>query len=638
MRFLSLVFLGIACSSLTSANERPNILWITSEDNGPQLGCYGDEYADTPHLDALAEKSLRYKTCWSNAPVCAPARTTLISGMYATSLGGHHMRSGVRLPADIKMYPEVLRETGYYCTNNSKKDYNFANEDGGWDDSSNKAHWRNRPNDDTPFFAIFNFTISHESKIRSKPHTLKHDPAKAPVPAYQPDVYEVRRDWAQYYDKLTEMDAMVGKILGQLEQDGLADSTIIFYYGDHGSGMPRSKRWPFNSGLHVPLILHVPEKFKELAPNDYRRGGESNRLTAFVDMGPTAISLAGVKPPANMQGVPFAGKFNGTAKEYIFGYRGRMDERMDMVRSCTDGRYVYMRHFYPDRPFLKHVEYMFSTTTTRVWKEMFDAGKLNPVQAKVWQPKPVEELFDLESDPDETINLAGEPEQAKRLAKMRDALANWMVDTRDVGIFTEDEMHRRAGDLSPREFGISDAFAAKRLVSFAMSAMDENDASRQELADALTDSDSGIRYWATRGLAIRGNESTNVDSDLLKMIHDDSPSVAIAACDGLLRSANPESVKVAEKRLLKLANVDQVGHFAAIEAMNVLDMNAKLDDDLKESIAQLPRQVAKPPVRLGKYVGKLIAHAAGDKARSEQPAKPKSKKPKRTKKPAKKAS
>ncbi len=306
--FAALVMSAMWLLTPAAAADRPNILWITSEDNGPQLGCYGDPYAVTPNIDALAEKSLRYHRCWSNAPVCAPARTTLISGMYATSLGGHHMRSGVTLPPGMKLYPEVLREAGYYCTNNSKTDYNFAKATGGWDDSSKNAHWRNRGDESTPFFAVFNYTVSHESKIRVRPHTLVHDPAAAPLPAYHPDTPEVRHDWAQYYDKVTEMDAMVGARAEELEEDGLADSTIVFYYGDHGSGMPRSKRWPFDSGLRVPLLLHVPEKFKDLAPDDYVAGGETQRLTAFVDMGPTAISLAGVKPPSNMQGVPFAGQ------------------------------------------------------------------------------------------------------------------------------------------------------------------------------------------------------------------------------------------------------------------------------------------------------------------------------------------
>ena len=224
--------------------------------------------------------------------------------------------------------PEILRKAGYYCTNNSKKDYNFATEDGGWNDSGRKAHWRNRPGKDTPFFSIFNFTVSHESKIRTRPHQLKHDPAEAPLPAYHPDTPEVRHDWAQYYDKMTEMDQQVGELLAELKVDGLNESTIIFYYGDHGSGMPRSKRWPFDSGLRVPLLLHVPAKFRQLAPADYGSGKVTDRLVSFVDLGPTAISLAGLKPPTDMQGIPFAGEYNGGSKEISFrlpGTHGRTD-------------------------------------------------------------------------------------------------------------------------------------------------------------------------------------------------------------------------------------------------------------------------------------------------------------------------
>ncbi|MFG0255668.1 MAG: sulfatase, partial [Rhodopirellula sp. JB053] len=399
---------------------RPNILWLTSEDNGPELGCYGDEYADTPNIDQLASRSLRYRTCWSNAPVCAPARTTIISGMHATSLGGQHMRCSVGLPNDIKVYPLVLRVAGYYCTNHTKTDYNFdpSDQDAGWHESGKKAHWRNRPSEDTPFFSVFNYTISHESKIRNKPHTLVHDPAKANLPKYHPDTPEVRRDWAQYYDRLTEMDAMVGKAIEEINQAGLADSTIIFYYGDHGSGMPRSKRWPFNSGLQVPLLVHVPDAYRDLAPSDYIPGGVSDRLVSFVDFGPTAISLAGTHPPANMQGVPFMGRYAGEPKEYLFGYRGRMDERIDLVRTCTDGRFVYMRHFYPDRPYLKHVGFMFQTPTTRIWKQMYEAGELNDAQSKFWQVKPVEELFDFQNDPDEVDNVASLPQHAEKLAAM----------------------------------------------------------------------------------------------------------------------------------------------------------------------------------------------------------------------------
>ncbi|TWU55767.1 sulfatase-like hydrolase/transferase [Rubripirellula reticaptiva] len=606
MKFLfpTLAIFVIAITQAQAA-ERPNILWITSEDNGPEIGCYGDTYADTPNIDAFAEKSLRYRTCWSNAPVCAPARTTIISGMYATSLGGQHMRSGVKIPVGMKLYPEVLREAGYYCTNNNKTDYNFniPNDDVGWNDSSKKAHWRNRPDKETPFFSVFNFTVSHESKIRVRPHTPVHDPAKAPLPSYHPDTPEVRRDWAQYYDKVTEMDGDVGRVLTQLEKDGLADSTIVFYYGDHGSGMPRSKRWPFDSGLRVPMVLHVPEKFKDLAPADYAAGGWSERLVAFVDLAPTAISLAGGEIPANMQGVAFAGLQAGEPKKYLFGFRGRMDERIDMVRSCTDGRYVYMRHFYPERPYLKHVSYMFETPTTQVWKRMFDAGELNETQAKFWMPKPVEELFDLESDPDETINIAALPENAARVEQMRSAIKQHMIETGDIGLVPEAEMHRLAGDMAPRTWSQEHVDFAK-ISELAMAATDaKNGWSNEELIGLVADADPVVRWWAVRGLAIR-DSSADRNSALTGAMSDDSPSVAIAACDGLLNSQSDRDAAVA--RLTKLANANQYGTYAPIAALNSLDMNANLDKTEKSQLVELPRKAKSSPSRGGEYVGRLL--------------------------------
>ncbi|MBZ0256690.1 sulfatase, partial [bacterium] len=329
-------------------DDRPNILWITSEDNGPHMGCYGDSFADTPNLDSLAKKSVIYMNAWSTAPVCAPARTTIISGMYPPSTGSEHMRSMSHLPQGFKMYPQYLREAGYYCTNNSKEDYNLEKPGQVWDDSSKKAHFRNRA-DGQPFFAIFNFTTTHESQIRKRPHKQVHDPNKVRVPAYHPDTPEVRQDWAQYYDKMTEMDAQAGEILAQLEEDGLTDNTIIFYYGDHGSGMPRSKRWPYNSGLSVPMILHIPEKYKDLRPPDYKRGGSSDRLVGFIDLAQTVLSLAGIKPPAHMQGHAFAGKYTQPEPEYAYGFRGRMDERYDMVRVVRNQQYLYIRNYMPHK-------------------------------------------------------------------------------------------------------------------------------------------------------------------------------------------------------------------------------------------------------------------------------------------------
>ena len=241
----------------------------------------------------------------------------------------------VPFPAGKQMFPQLLRAAGYYCTNNAKEDYNLATARRMWDESSRTAHWKNRP-PATPFFAVFNSEKSHESQIRKRPHAAVHDPAKVRVPAYHPDTPEVRQDWAQYYDCVTAADADAGQRLKELEQAGLVDETIVFYFADHGSGMPRNKRWPYNAGLQVPLIVSIPEKFRHLRPADYVDGGKSERLVSFVDFAPTMLSLAGVKPPAWMQGQAFLGHHAEQPREYLFGFRGRMDERNDLVR--TDRR------------------------------------------------------------------------------------------------------------------------------------------------------------------------------------------------------------------------------------------------------------------------------------------------------------
>src|SRR5262245_11526482 len=284
------LMVAAASARAVPQTQQPNILWLTCEDMSPHLGSYGDRYATSPNLDRFAAGALRYTAVWSNAPVCAPARTTIISGLYPPSTGSEHMRSMTRLPAEMEMYPQFLRRAGYYCTNNSKEDYNLEKPGQVWDDSSNQAHWKNR-RAGQPFFAVFNFLITHESQIRTRPHKFVHDPAGVLIPAYHPDTPEVRQDWAQNYDNITEMDRQFAARLKELEDAGLADDTIVFFYADHGSGMPRSKRWPYDSGLHVPLLIHIPKKFQSLAPKDYKPGGTTERLVSFVDLAPTLLSL-----------------------------------------------------------------------------------------------------------------------------------------------------------------------------------------------------------------------------------------------------------------------------------------------------------------------------------------------------------
>lgn len=350
------------------------------------------------------------------------------------------------------------------------------------------------------------------------------------------------------------------------------------------------------------MLLHVPEQFQTLAPEDYMPGGVSDRLISFVDLAPTAISLAGGEIPDNMQGVAFAGPKTGPAKDYLFGFRGRMDERIDMVRSCTDGRYVYMRHFYPERPYLKHVSYMFETPTTQVWKRMFDAGELNEVQAKFWGPKPVEELFDLQSDPDETINLANNADQAERVTAMRTALVNHMVSTGDLGLVPEAEMHRLSADAAPRTWALENV-NFEMLTFLAFKAMDTEAASVDELVGLAKSDDSTVRWWAVRGLAIRPSGDTR-DSALVTALKDDSPSVAVAAADGLLSVKSRRDAAV--ERLTELADASKHGHFVAVAALNALDMNAALTDSERAMVAKLPRKTDNAPVRADGYVGRLL--------------------------------
>ncbi|MCB1203081.1 MAG: sulfatase-like hydrolase/transferase [Verrucomicrobiae bacterium] len=596
------------------AADRPHILWISSEDNGPHLGCYGDDYAVSPHLDALAAKGMRYLHAWSNAPVCAPARTTVISGIYPPATGAEHMRSQTSLPSEMKLFPAYLRQAGYYCTNASKEDYNLVKGDDVWDESSGKAHWKNRA-EGQPFFAVFNSTISHESQIRNAIDEKDriHDPAKVRVPAYHPDTPEVRKDWAQYYDRITMMDAQLGQRLREIEEAGLEDDTIVVYWGDHGSGMPRSKRWPYNSGLQVPLIVYFPDKWKALAPDEYTRGGTSERLVGFIDLAPTMLSLAGIEPKPWMQGSAFAGDFEQAGREFNYGFRGRMDERIDLVRSVSDGRYVYLRQYLPHRVYGQYIDYMFQTPTTRVWRGLFDEGKLNEAQSRFWQEKPAEELYDLQSDRDEVVNLVDSPEHAAALAKMRTAHEAWERSIRDIGFLPEAEIHARSAGATPWEVGQDPArydfeavFAAAKLASSRK---------REDLPGivALLDSnDSGVRYWGATGLLIHGRAGFDAGAAVLrKALEDPCGSVAVVAGEALGRFGTVEDREKALDLLLSKADQGTGNVFEAILAVNALDYLDEAAASRMEAIRKLPRKPGKPAPRADGYVGNLLKHLTG---------------------------
>lgn len=606
---LTLVLL-LLLSAAGMAAGRPNILWITSEDNGPQLGCYGDAFARTPVLDRLASAGLRYNNVWSVAPVCAPARTTIITGLFPSSTGALHMRSEVTLPENMKLFPVYLREAGYYCTNNVKEDYNLDKTGKVWDESSGKAHWRNRAAGQ-PFFAVFNFTQTHESQVRKRPHKAVSDPAKVPLPPYWPDTPEVRQDWAQYYDNMTEMDALAGGILEQLEQDGLKDDTIVFYFGDHGPGMPRCKRSACNSGLRVPLLLHFPEKWRQLAPMDYRAGGVSDRLVSFVDLAPTVLSLAGVPVPAWMQGRAIAGPSAGAEPEFLFGMRDRMDERYDPVRSVRDRRYVYVRNYFTHRPAGQRNAYMFQTPTTRVWHQLFTEGKLNEVQSAYWKPHPPEELYDLESDPAEVKNLAADPAHAAVLEKMRAAHVSHVRAVRDVCLLPEAEMLRRAGAGSPYEMGHDDSrFPLEAILRTAQRAASGKPSDGSDLKDALTAGDAAVRWWAVMGHRMHGRDLVAASGDKLRArLQDENSSVRIAAAEVLSQLGADSDFAPSVEILLKAADVRQSDFYDAVRALNAVDdISARLTPEQRKRLSELPRMRAGQSKRAGDYAARLLEH------------------------------
>jgi arylsulfatase A-like enzyme len=619
MKPFLLLFVVLAATCWGAAGEaapgpaRPNILWITCEDTGPQLGCYGDAYATTPNLDRLAAKGMRYTHAWSTAPVCAPARTTIISGLYPSTTGSEHMRSLVPLPAGLRMYPQLLRDAGYYCTNNEKEDYNLEKPGKVWDESSRRAHWTNRP-PGQPFFAIFNHTVTHESQVRKRPHTPVHAPARVRVPAYHPDTPEVRQDWAQYYDKVTEMDTLAGENLRALETAGLAEDTIVCFYGDHGPGMPRSKRFLYNSGLQVPLIVFVPEKWRALAPPEYQAGGRSDRLVSFVDLAPTLLSLAGVKAPEWMAGAAFMGAHERPPRRFNYGLRGRMDERYDFVRSVTDGRYVYLRNYLPQLPHGQPVTYMFETPTTRVWKQLFDGGNLPPAQASFWQPRPPEELYDLQSDPDEVSNLASSPTHQEVRARLRTALQQHVLATRDLGFLPEAERERRRGDQAPYAFGQDlSRYPLDRILAVAEAASTTADpGASARLPGWLGDPEPGIRYWAAVGHRIRGDGAVQPVAPALRtLLTDESPSVRVAAAEALAQFGAPADREVALRELVRLAKLDARAPYVAMEALNALDNLGPKAAPVLDAVRALPTTVPGIPERTKDGVPRLIAHLLG---------------------------
>ena len=487
-RFLSIALIALwplasLCAQVGQGASCPNILWLVAEDLSPYISAYGDATAPTPVLDRLAAEGVRFRHVYSVSGVCAPSRAALATGMYPTSIGAHHMRTTYQQPealarglinyevvppSHVRMVSEILREHGYYTSNNSKEDYQFHPSKVAWDESSLFAHWRNRP-DDRPFFAVFNFGVTHEGQQwspapewnlrygreifppdRDEPLEWRQfdegeqkrlyvdEDIEFEIPPYLPDTPVVRRDMLRMYSNVAEMDGYVGVILRQLEEDGLLENTIVVWYSDHGGPLPRQKRLLYDSGLHVPLIIRFPHRS--------RAGEVDETLVSFVDFAPTLLSMAGIEAPEFMQGRAFAGSYaaDQDPREYIFAAADRFDGYYDMIRAVRDTRYKYLRNFMPESAYYLPLDYRERMASMQELLRLRDAGELDEVQSQWFrETKPVEELFDTSSDPHELHNLAEDSAHQERLTWMRTALNQWMEDTGDLGLVPEDALIER---------------------------------------------------------------------------------------------------------------------------------------------------------------------------------------------------
>ena len=453
-----ILLLLIISNTFITAQKKPNILWVVCEDISPTLSMYGDHTAKTPHLDQLAKEGMVYTNAYATVGVCAPSRSAIITGMYPTSIGTMHMRVGkdifawgkrvyktnigiddikgksIReyatvIPDEVKCFPEYLRMEGYYCTNNAKTDYQFAAPITAWDENGDKAHWRNRPDEKTPFFAVFNFGSTHESRIwknADKPQTV--DPENVPVKPYFQNTEISKTDIARHYSNIEIMDKEIGDIITQLKEDGLYDNTIIFFYSDHGGPLPRQKRAIYDSGLHVPFIIkdiHSQTK------------GKTDRMVSFVDLAPTILSLVDIKPPSYIQGKAFLGEYAEKPRKVIYGSSDRFDEVTDRLRAVRNKQFLYIWNFYPDKSKYKDIAYRKNIPMMVEMLQLRDQNKLNEIQMQWFGNKTNEELYDCKNDPDNLVNLIDDPKYKNELRKLRNTFLKHQQEYVDLGMLPE---------------------------------------------------------------------------------------------------------------------------------------------------------------------------------------------------------
>ena len=602
-----------AASDPDTGSDLPNILWITSEDNSFEwLGSYDNEQAHTPRLDALAKGGIQFNRAYSNAPVCAVARSTLLFSNYAVTMGTQHMRSRYKIPQKLKPYVHYLRSLGYYCTNNSKTDYNRAGNDRRiWNQCDNRAHYKNRPKG-SPFFAIFNLTICHESSLFPKrvasnrkqgaiPKQSRLSPSEVELPPYLPDIPEMRSDFAIYHDNVTAMDKGVGALLDELKAQGLAEDTIVFYYSDHGGPTPRGKRYLTDTGTRVPLIVHFPEKWQHLSP--FSSGEQVDELVAFVDFAPTILSLCGMERPKQMQGRPFLGPYRmepaKDAEVFLFG--DRFDELLGMRRGITDGRFKYIRCFTPYYPAAPYSYYSFGMPSWKAWQEAWESGKLADEFNALWEaPQPNERLYDLTADPWEINNLADDPQHAERLKAMKDRLKRKMIESYDTGLICEPLFDSVAGEGTVYKFAHGAAFDAQEVADLAFLASEGDRENLPNLMAAMMKDNSIHQYWGIVGCTVLGEQASAAKMQISELLSHAEPVIRISAAYALHELGEIEKGKQA-----LIAELDEpIGNAAGLMLVQSISMVDAFDDVPRKWIKKTLEEPG-ADVYLKRFAGRL---------------------------------
>ncbi len=523
------ICLVVLFPSLCAAADRPNFVWLISEDNSKHfLQLFDPAGVPTPGIAMLAEQGLIFDYAFSNAPVCSVARTTLITGCYAPRIGGQYHRRSVLapLPEGLKLFPAYLRDAGYYTTNNSKTDYNVEGVQAAWDESSRKASWRNRA-DGQPFFHKQSFGASHESSLHFPTEDIRNaptetDPATVLLSPRHPDTPTFRYTYARYHDRIRLIDRQVTEVVDQLAADGLLEDTFVFYFGDHGGVLPGSKGYVWETGLHVPLVVRIPDKWQHLVAQ--KRGSRVDGFVSFIDFGPTLLHLAGLKVPEQMDGRPFLGPGVSepelAARNETFGYADRFDEKIDFVRTVRQGRFKYVRSFQPFNVDGLQNNYRYIQAAYAEWRALYDAGKLNEVQRQFFEPRPAEALYDVVADPYETKNLATEQQHLAETHRLRGRLNELMRGMPDLSLYPESVLVAQAME-NPVRFGQQHKQDIGRLMDIAELIHQPFAVSRPRLAQELKSADPMHRYWALITCSAYGQPAREFEAQILALAQDD---------------------------------------------------------------------------------------------------------------------